>query len=288
MPGSGSTPPGGRPGLGAACGGDDDLRTEVGRLLAQDERADRVGLDAPRRRRAPPPDWTASWSLSALEGALAGAGRPPQRVRTGRRHRRLHPEAGDRASNGAAHDLRASGPRAGDRVLPMIHILILAGVYIFETRRLRPGGPAGVRPQRTWRSSWPSSASPSRLLWSRWPIPLAGLKALELGMVGVLAGLFASKLYWVMLESSIRGDLMRAQFVLKNIVLLTSVLILTYGLYVPKSWRRAAVVVGPLSLLPFATLAVLGSAASGGDGMARRRVVLCAAPAGASSSASMG
>jgi serine/threonine-protein kinase len=34
-------------------------------------------------------------------------------------------------------------------------------------------------------------------------------------------------------------------------------LILTYGLYVPKSWRRAAVVVGPLALLPFATLAVL-------------------------------
>ena len=44
---------------------------------------------------------------------------------------------------------------------------------------------------------------------------------------------------------------------LKNIVLLTAVLILTYGLYVPKSWRRAAVVVGPLALLPFATLAVL-------------------------------
>ena len=36
-----------------------------------------------------------------------------------------------------------------------------------------------------------------------------------------------------------------------------SVLILTYGLYVPKSWRRAAIVVGPLALLPFATLAVL-------------------------------
>ena len=76
-------------------------------------------------------------------------------------------------------------------------------------------------------------------------------------MVGLLAGLFAWKQYWVMLESSLGGDLMRAQLVLKNIVLLTAVLILTYGLYVPKSWRRAAVVVGPLALLPFATLAVL-------------------------------
>ncbi len=95
------------------------------------------------------------------------------------------------------------------------------------------------------------------LLWSRWPIPLAGLKALELGMVGLLAGVFAWKQYRVMLESSVGGDVMRTQLVLKNIVLLIAVLILTYGLYVPKSWRRAAVVVGPLALLPFATLAVL-------------------------------
>ena len=51
--------------------------------------------------------------------------------------------------------------------------------------------------------------------------------------------------------------MMMAQLMLKNVVLLTAVLILTYGLYVPKSWRRAALVVGPLALLPFATLAVL-------------------------------
>jgi serine/threonine-protein kinase len=63
--------------------------------------------------------------------------------------------------------------------------------------------------------------------------------------------------YRLMLESSVGGDVMRAQLVLKNIVLLTAILILTYGLYIPKSWRRAAVVVGPLALLPFATLAVL-------------------------------
>ena len=50
---------------------------------------------------------------------------------------------------------------------------------------------------------------------------------------------------------------MMAQLTMKNIVLLTSILILTYGLYVPKSWRRAALVVGPLALLPFATLLVL-------------------------------
>jgi serine/threonine-protein kinase len=44
---------------------------------------------------------------------------------------------------------------------------------------------------------------------------------------------------------------------LKNFVLLTAVLLLTYGLYVPKGWRRAVLVAGPLALLPFAVVLVL-------------------------------
>ena len=44
---------------------------------------------------------------------------------------------------------------------------------------------------------------------------------------------------------------------MKNVVLLTAILILTYGLYVPKSWRRAAFVVWPLAILPFATMLAL-------------------------------
>ena len=95
------------------------------------------------------------------------------------------------------------------------------------------------------------------LLWSRWPIPLTSLQALELGAVGLLAGRVAFVEYRLMLRFSQRGDMMTAPMVLKNVVLLTAVLILTYGLYVPKTWRRAALVVGPLALLPFATLSVL-------------------------------
>src|SRR6202007_2861613 len=88
-------------------------------------------------------------------------------------------------------------------------------------------------------------------------VALAWLKALELGMIGLIAGRVAFAQYHMMLEFSLSGDVMLAQLVFKNIVLLTTVLILTYGLYVPKSWRRAAVVAGPLALLPFATLGVL-------------------------------
>jgi len=95
------------------------------------------------------------------------------------------------------------------------------------------------------------------LLSSRWAVSLAWLKALELGMVAILASRIAFVQYRLMLMFSLRDDPMMAQLTMKNVVLLTSILILTYGLFVPKSLRRAALVVWPLALLPFATLLVL-------------------------------
>ena len=106
------------------------------------------------------------------------------------------------------------------------------------------------------------------LLWSRWPIPLAWLKALELGMIGMVAGRIALTQYRLMLLYSLRGDKMMAQLTMKNVVLLISILILTYGLYVPKSWRRAALVVGPLALLALRDLAGPHRAVSRRDGVA--------------------
>jgi serine/threonine-protein kinase len=76
-------------------------------------------------------------------------------------------------------------------------------------------------------------------------------------MIGMLACRVATVLYRLILESSVRGDPLMAQLTTKNIVLLTAILILTYALYVPKSGLRAALVVGPLALLPFGTLWVL-------------------------------
>ena len=51
--------------LRAACGGDDDLRAEVGRLLAHDERANRDGILTRDGAAGPLPDQTASWSPHA-------------------------------------------------------------------------------------------------------------------------------------------------------------------------------------------------------------------------------
>jgi serine/threonine-protein kinase len=254
--------------LRAACGGDDELRAEVGRLLALDERADHDRFLAPSEATGPPADRTASWPgrTEASVTVLEPAGRPgaaPADASGGFTPKQaIAPPAG-------RHTI-AEPPdvvRARLRVLPIIFILILAGVTVLGTF-LGLWDPAYYRVRVTVILVL---AGLVILLWSRLPIPLAGLKTLELGMVGLLAGHFAWVQYRLMLEYSIGGDVMRAQLVLKNIVLLTAVLILTYGLYVPKSWRRAAVVLGPLALLPFATLAVLalrhpGAMAWLGDG----------------------
>src|SRR5262249_34279388 len=95
------------------------------------------------------------------------------------------------------------------------------------------------------------------LLSSSRPVSLAGLRALELGMVGLIASRVTIVQYRLMLTFSLRDDPRMAQLIMKNIVLLTAILILTYGFPVPKTWRRAALVAGPLALLPFATLSVL-------------------------------
>jgi serine/threonine-protein kinase len=95
------------------------------------------------------------------------------------------------------------------------------------------------------------------LLRSRRAIPLNVLQDLELGAVGLLAGRVTFVEYRLMLRLSQHGDMMMAPMILRNVVLVTAVLILTYGLYVPKTWRRAALVTAPLALLPFVTLSVL-------------------------------
>jgi eukaryotic-like serine/threonine-protein kinase len=242
--------------LRAACGGDDDLRDEVSRLLAQDERADRNGLLTPPLPTDVPPDRTASWHphvkvrSSAKAKPITAVGETSADETGG-----FTPRAAI-ARHTAKHPIvePPAVVRARLRELPMIYIVML-GIALF------------------WRHAVLASEDLTlyqvdvviimalvgiiALLWSRRPIPLAGLKALELGMIGVMAGRVTFVQYRLMLIYSQRDDRMMAQLTMKNVVLLTSILILTYGLYVPKSWRRAALVAGPLAFLPFATLMVL-------------------------------
>ena len=241
-----------------ACGGDEELRAEVGLLLAQDERADRVGILEPPEATTPPADQTASWH--------------PRKMDRARAVRRPGPVASVEETSledtGGFTPRPAIAPRTVRpaiceppavvrtrlRELPIVYILML-GIAIF------------------WRRAVLGNDDPTlyqvdvgiilalvgiiAVLGSRWPIPLAGLKALELGMIAMLAGRVAFVQHRLMLLYSQRGDKMMAQLTMKNVVLLIAILILTYGLYVPKSWRRAALGVGPLALLPFAILTSL-------------------------------
>jgi serine/threonine-protein kinase len=144
--------------------------------------------------------------------------------------------------------------RARLRELPVIYILML-GIALFWKRAVL--GNEDLTLYRVDVAIILTLVGIIALLGSRWPIPLAGLKALELGMIGMMASRLAFVQYRVMLLYSLREDTMMAQLTMKNVVLLTAILILTYGLYVPKSWRRTALVVGPLALMPFAILTAL-------------------------------
>jgi serine/threonine-protein kinase len=242
--------------LGAACGGDDDLQAEVGRLLAQDERADRDGLLTPPGAIRPPPDRAVSWPTrvavppSQEPGPVAPAVDPSVDDILGFTPRAaIAPHTG-RPSISEPRDV----VQARLRELPMIYILILAALTFWKRAVL---GREDLTLHRIDAIATLVLVGIIALLWSRWPVPLAWLKAVELGMIGMLASRVAYVQYRKMLVYSLHDDPLMAQLTMKNVVLLTSILILTYGLYVPKSWRRTALVVGPLALLPFATLLAL-------------------------------
>ncbi len=238
--------------LRAACGDDDGLRAEVSRLLAQDDLADRDGFLTPPDTVERTRDWPRANESRARDG-----------------HGAIHQVEAVRANEASGFSPKAaiaegSGPfpmsetpsvvQSRLRELPMIYILML-GIAIFWRRSVI--GYEDLRLYQVDAVVITALVALIALLWSRKPLPLAWLKTLELGMISMLACRLAFVQYRLILAYSLREDPMMAQLTMKNEVLLTSVLILTYGLYVPKSWRRVALVVGPLALLPFATLLVL-------------------------------
>jgi eukaryotic-like serine/threonine-protein kinase len=239
-----------------ACGDDERLRTEVSRLLDQDEKASQERFLMAPEPSARVPDETGSWHSH-------GGHSPPR-----------EPELSDHAGAGSLHAANGFSPRpaiamsnpphpisepesivrARLRELPMIHIFTLAMANFWRCTILGDV-------DRVLRSLDASViaflAVVVASLWSRRRVSLNWLQALELGMIGTLAMRLAIVEYRLVLRLSQRDDPMMAQFVVKNVILLTAILIPSYGLYVPKNWRRAALVVGPLALLPFATLLIL-------------------------------
>ena len=125
------------------------------------------------------------------------------------------------------------------RALPLVYLLILAMATSFRWALL---GDDDVVLHYLDATVIAALGSVVVLLSSRWPVSLAWLRALELGMVGLIASRLTIVQYRLMLTFSLRDDPMMAQLIMKNFVLLSSILILTYRLHVPKSWRRASLV----------------------------------------------
>jgi hypothetical protein len=78
------------------------------------------------------------------------------------------------------------------------------------------------------------------------------LRALELAVFGAFAGLLATSQYRLMLLRYVQDDATLVLAAMKGSALATLVLLTTYGIFIPTGWRRAALVVTPLALLPVA------------------------------------
>jgi eukaryotic-like serine/threonine-protein kinase len=160
------------------------------------------------------------------------------------------------ASGSRPHSASAdeSAARARLRALPLVYALVVAMATVWRCAVLREADPALHYLDASVIAALVGAFA---LLSARRPVSPSRLRGLEAGMVGLVAGRIAVVQYRLMLEFSLRGDPVMAQLIMKNVVLLTSVVVLTCGLHVPKTWRMAVLTTVPLALLPFATLLAL-------------------------------
>ncbi len=227
--------------------------TECRRLLTQNEQAEWNGSHDPQALAS---DETGSWHSRSACRLLRGP-EPIDHVGAGSvAHSQGFSPRSAIITGSQPNPTSEAEPaiRARLRALPMVFILILAMATLWRCAILRDDD---VVLHYLDTIIMLTLGGVIALLSSRWPVSLARLWALELGMIGLFASRVTIVQYRLMLLFSLRDDPMLAQLVMKNIMLLTAILILTYGLSLPKTWRRAALVAGPLALLPFATLSVL-------------------------------
>jgi len=104
----------------------------------------------------------------------------------------------------------------------------------------------------------------STLLWSRRPLSMDALRILELTIFGSIAAFFG----WLQVDTFHDGALLRAivpgnealifRLVGKAAALRWFLLIVLYGTFIPNTWKRCAVIVGSLAVLPV-ILMIIGS-----------------------------
>ena len=230
--------------LRSHCGPDGELFDEVRRLVAAHERAERDGFLslADRDDPAAGSSLTVAWDQRKSPAAEAGGpGFSPFDAIQSASDSRPSPGSQDMARRrlsglattclvitvlflfwkyAVAHDPDAT------QAVPYVLLIAALGVLdfaLYGPRRFSPGA----------------------------------MEAMEAGMILTVAAVYAFGQYQTMLDFSVRGDPERAEEVFNHRVMISTVLILSYGVYAPSSWARAALVLGSLALIPFVTLAAL-------------------------------
>ena len=91
------------------------------------------------------------------------------------------------------------------------------------------------------------------LLWSGRFCTLTQLRLVELAIFGSVAAYLAAQDYHVVYQEVIQGNGGLALSRSVHALLHYAVLVAAYGIFVPNTWQRAAILIGPMSLVPLAT-----------------------------------
>lgn len=243
--------------LRTACGDDHELHAEVEYLLSQETQADQSGFlpepEAVNSRLDVTVDWPPSDGLNNGNGGDGRRNESPADPALATVSDGFSPKAVIASGlGGRTADETRSVIQLRLRELPLIHVLIF-GMMLF----LRPIV-LGVSPYSILTPFAVVAAIlvAVSVLLSSYQFSLARLRLIELGVIAALASLLIIYESRALVDSTLlqEQDRMLVQLIMKNVVLLTSVLMLTDGIYVPKSWQRAAAVAGSLALLPLGTL----------------------------------
>jgi hypothetical protein len=238
-----------------ACGEDDGLRSEVEHLLAHDLEADRDGFLNESSIEGSSLQATGDWPPCEDQGPDAnGDHRRRQRTSSVDRTECFSPKAAIASNPWQRPDEETRAVvQSRLRELPIIYVVIFGMMLLMRPIVL---------------SVYPlSMLLPLIVPFVVVSVPLIGiaffllarrqsletLRKIELGMTAALAALLVIYECRAIIGPWLE-DRNLAEKIMKNVILLVSLLMVLDAIYIPKGWRKAAIVSSALAMLPLATL----------------------------------
>jgi len=238
--------------LRSACDGDDHLRAEVESLLVHDSRADRDGFlggpdPAIAGRQAEADQLPRTVRRAAADTATAFLPRPGSTDATDC----FCPKAAITSSQGTrAEEETRSVVQSRLRTLPLIHLLIFGVVLLVRPIVLGRDPGAIVIPFGAVATTFIGIA----FFLSARRFSLGRLRGIEVAMTLTLVGLLLLYEGRAIFIPSLGESRVIAERITRNTILLISLVMLIDAIYVPKSWRRTAIISSLLAMLPLITL----------------------------------